>query len=104
MPFTNVSRQPADDWIGAGLAETIAADLRNAGVHVVGRLDDGIDFLPAGNGNGNGNGYAWSDAGALEVYRRRGVTWLVDGTLQRLGDRLRITTRVVSPLACAVRT
>ena len=95
VPFTNISRQPADDWIGDGLAETIAADLRNAGLSVVGHLAaDAVDPLPAGNGNGNGNG--WSAPGdALEAYRRRGVTWLVDGTLQRLEDRLRITTRVV---------
>ena len=103
VPFTNVSRQPADDWIGDGLAETIAADLRNAGLSVVGHLttDAGDPTLAGiGNGygsdNGNGNGNGWSTSGdALEIHRRRGVTWLVDGTLQRLGDRLRITTRVV---------
>ena len=79
------------------MAETIAADLRNAGVSVVGHLAaDDVDPLLVGNGNGNGDGYAWSDAvGALDAHRRRGVTWLVDGTLQRVADRLRITTRVV---------
>ena len=35
------------------------------------------------------------DRGALDAYRRLGVAWLVDGTLQRVGERLRITTRVV---------
>ena len=94
-PFANVSRQPADDWIGAGLAETIAADLRNAGLSVVGhRVAEPIDPMLAGNGNGNG--YGLSETGdALEAYRRRGFAWLVGGTLQRVGDRLRITTRVV---------
>ena len=101
MPFANVSRQPADDWIGAGLAETIAADLRNAGLSVVGSLAaDSLDLPYAGNGNRNGNGngagYGWSAAGeTMEVHRRRGVTWLVDGGLQRMGDRLRVTTRIV---------
>ena len=102
VPFTNVSRQPADDWIGAGLAETIAADLRNAGLSVVGHgMVDAADALPArygygnGVGNGNGNGNGWFDGGALDTYRRRGVAWLVDGTLQRVGERLRITTRIV---------
>ena len=95
LPFANLSRQPADDWIGAGLAETIAADLRNAGLRVVGRpAADAVEPSPAGNGNGNGNG--WSGGGsALDLHRRRGVAWLVDGTLQRMGDRLRVTTRVV---------
>ena len=102
VPFTNVSRQPADEWIGDGLAETIAADLRNAGLRVVGyRMVDAANPLLAGNGNGNGsgngngNGNGWSDRGALDAYRRLGVAWLVDGTLQRVGERLRITTRVV---------
>jgi TolB-like protein len=102
VPFANLSRQPADDWIGAGLAETIAADLRNAGLRVVGhRASDDLDPRPDGNGNGNGNGdgngNGWSAPGdRLDIQRRRGVTWLVDGTLQRLGDRLRITTRVIN--------
>ena len=100
VPFTNVSRQPADDWIGAGLAETIAADLRNAGLDVVGRrAGDAADALLSGDGdgdrNGNGNGNGWYDGGALDAYLRRGVAWLVDGTLQRVGERLRITTRIV---------
>ena len=110
VPFANVSRQPADDWIGAGLAETIAADLRNAGMRVVAHPGaDSPDPLPAANGNGNGSGYrdgngnGWSAAGdVLDVQRRRGVTWLVDGTLQRMGDRLRITTRVVDVATGAV--
>jgi len=98
VPFANVSRQPADDWIGAGLAETIVADLRRAGLNVVAPFaDDPLASPPAGNGNGNGNGNGWSPTGdGLEPHRRRGVTWLVDGALQRMGDRLRITTRVVN--------
>ena len=102
VPFANVSRQPADDWIGAGLAETISADLRNAGLNVVAPFaDDPLDPPAAGNGNGNGgngngNGNGWPATGdVLDLHRRRGVTWLVDGGLQRMGDRLRVTTRVV---------
>ena len=108
VPFTNVSRQPADDWIGTGVAEAIAADLRSAGLRVVGhRMDGGIDALLAGNGdgygNGNGDGYAWSDGGgALEAWRRRGAAWIVDGTLQRMGDRLRITTRILEVATGAI--
>ncbi len=105
-PFTNVSAQPADDWIGVGIAEAVAADLRSAGITVVGyRADGGSDRPPAGNGDGsgyrnenggNGDGFRWSaGGGAREVHRRRGAAWLVDGAIQRLGDRLRVTTRVV---------
>ena len=113
VPFANVSAQPTDDWIGVGLAETVAADLRSAGIAVVGhRPDAGPDPLLAGNGNGNGNGYEstngngdgyrWAPGDALDVHRRRGVTWLVDGTIQRLGNRLRITTRLVEVATGAI--
>ena len=104
-PFTNLSRQPADDWIGDGLAATIAADLQAAGLTVIER-----DFRdPAlagnrnrtGNGNGNGNGAAGA-AAALAGWRQRGVGWLVDGSLQRMGDRLRVTARLVDVATGAV--
>ena len=97
VPFTNVSRQPADDWIGAGIAETVASDVQRAGMAVVGW----------GAGGSPGTGGAAADAGAtapdaLAVWRDRGVSWFVDGTLQRVGDRLRITTRVVDVASGAV--
>ncbi len=102
-PFANVSGRPADDWIGAGLAETIAADLRNAGLRVAAPRADAPDPPRAGNGDGDGFGGGWSaGGGALEAERRRGVRWLVDGALQRVGDRLRITTRVVDAATGAV--
>ena len=38
MTFTNITREPADEWIGSGIAETVGADLRNVpGVSVIGR-------------------------------------------------------------------
>ena len=88
-PFTNVSRQPADEWIGAGIAETIAIDLQDAGLDVVapgaGLERTGLRGSPPS-----------PDLDAvLDAYRRRGVAWMIDGTLQRLGDALRITTRIV---------
>ena len=67
-PFVNISRNPADDWLGAGIAETVAADLDARGLVVVGG----------------------GDAGA-----GRGTGWVVNGGYQRLGERLRITARLV---------
>ena len=96
-PFTNVSRQPADDWIGAGLAETIAIDLQDAGLAVVGHRAEpkpiGYRGAPPG---------ATDPAAALDAYRRQGVAWMIDGTLQRVGDALRITTRIVDVATGAV--
>ena len=90
-PFTNVSRQPADEWIGAGIAETIAVDLQDAGLEV----------LTAGAGEPKRVGRRGAARGApdpaatLDAYRRQGVAWLIDGTLQRVGDALRVTARIV---------
>ena len=29
MTFANITREPADDWIGTGIAETVSSDLKN---------------------------------------------------------------------------
>ena len=49
VPFANISRDVADDWIGHGIAETIVADLETlGGIVVIGRdavaaaLGDGV--------------------------------------------------------------
>ncbi len=92
VPFTNVSRQPADDWIGAGIADTVAADVQRVGMSVVGG-GGWAGAAPRAGARGPGAMAAWHD---------RGVSWLVDGTLQRVGDRLRVTTRVVDVASGAV--
>ena len=95
VPFTNVSRQPADDWIGAGIAETVAADVQRVGMSVVGWGGAGWPgAAPAAAAAGG--------PGAMAAWHDRGVSWLVDGTLQRVGDRLRVTTRVVDVASGAV--
>ena len=66
--FANISRNPADAWLEIGIAETVAADLAALGLAVVeGRAAD-----PA-----------------------VGPRWVVTGGYQRLGERLRITARLV---------
>ena len=38
MTFANITREPADDWIGTGIAETVSSDLKNIdGLTVIGR-------------------------------------------------------------------
>ena len=89
--FTNVSRQPADDWIGAGIAETIAVDLQDAGLEVL--TAGAVEPKPFGRRVAARG--APDPAASLDAYRRQGVAWLIDGTLQRVGDALRVTTRIV---------
>ena len=92
--FSNITGAAEDDWIGAGIAETLAADLGSDGMSsVVGRgaVPDAIETARSGQGSG---------AEALEAIEIRagrllGARWIISGAYQRVGDGLRITARVV---------
>ena len=90
VPFANISSQPDDDWIGTGIAETLLAAFDGAGVSVVGRR--AVSAERAGGGAGQGSSAAGP---AREAGRRLGPRWVIRGGYQRLGDRIRITARVV---------
>ena len=98
LPFANISRVDADQWIGAGIAETLAADLQNRpGIEV---LDLGVVRQPA---RGGSDGDVLDDGAALQIGREHGVTWLIAGGYQRVGDRLRVTARLVDVETGSVR-
>ena len=76
IPFANISGTEGDAWFGAGIAETLAASLQGAGMKIVhGEVPAGADDAVAG--------------------RALGAAWVIGGSYQRQGDRLRITARVV---------
>ena len=81
-PFANISQDPADAWLGAGIAQTVASDLDALGLTVVVASD--LDTLGL-------TVVETRDAGAGRTAR-----WVVAGGYQRLGDRLRITARLVA--------
>ena len=100
-PFVNISAAPSDDWIGAGIAETVSADLeRLDGLSVVGR-EVLLDEIPAGL---DPERIATGDAerAVREASRRLGAAWLVTGGYQRIGDRMRITARLIDAETGAV--
>ena len=90
LTFSNISGEPADDWIGAGIAATLTADLGRAGELVV----IGHDAVSAALGS-PADGARADERPVLDTARRLGVRWIVDGGYQRVGDRMRITARVV---------
>ena len=97
--FTNISRAAADDWIGAGIAETVASDLAGvAGLSVVGLESAAAARATLVRGEATNGG----DGAAMEVGRRLGASWIVVGAYQRIGDRLRITARVVEVATAGV--
>ena len=89
-PFANLSGAPADAWLGAGIAETLATDLQQlrALAVAVGGLPGDVERRAAAA--------APNDPAALAAARGRGVSWLVTGGFRRLGPRLRITARITS--------
>ena len=86
--FVNISGAPADDWFGQGIAEVVAAEMDERwSVHSLVR-----EPMRAPGARG---APAVSDATLVETGRAAGARWVVGGGYQRVGDRLRITGRVV---------
>lgn len=95
MPFANVSGDSTDEWIGAGIAETVAADLSQIGmVAVVGvattdPVDEGLGLT--------------DDARARQLAEEQGLAWVVTGGFQRVGQRLRVVARVIDVASGSIR-
>jgi len=90
MTFANITREPNDDWIGTGIAETVSSDLKNIkGLTLIGRARV-FDALRNLN-----SGAHLDESLAIDVGRRLGATWVVVGGFQRLGEMVRITANFV---------
>ena len=98
MTFANITREPVDDWIGTGIAETVSADLKNIhGLTVIGRARIYDAFR-----NLSTDGHL-NDALAIDIARRLGATWVVVGGFQRIGQTVRITANLVDVATAALR-
>ncbi len=89
LPFTNLSPDPDDAWLGDGIADTLAAELTARGLRVVGPEVHPLAIL---GGAGSGEDPV-RELGRL--HRRLGARRAVTGSYQRLGQRLRINARIV---------
>jgi non-specific serine/threonine protein kinase len=86
MTFVNITGDPADDWIGSGIAETVSADLKSVhGLTVISRarVFDALRNLTSGP--------RMDDSMAMDIGRRLGATWVVLGGFQRMSETVRIT-------------
>jgi serine/threonine protein kinase/Flp pilus assembly protein TadD len=89
LNFANITGNPADDWVGQGIAESLTSDLtRIKSVSVVPReqifeLQRSLSEI----------GRRIDDRQAMELGRRLGASVAVSGAYQRLGDRIRITAQ-----------
>ena len=87
VPFANLTGDPEDDWIGAGIAESLTTGFP-AGAAVIARVPDGA-------GAGQASGEAATTDAAAEVGRHLGARYVVTGAYQRVGEIIRITGRLV---------
>lgn len=83
LPFKNLSGDPTQAFLSDGLTEEIRAILtRNAGLMVLA----GTTSAAASE----------VDEGAKDVSRKLGVAFLLDGSVQREGDRVRVATNLTN--------
>ena len=98
LAFENITKNGEDDWLGTGIAETAAADLKAVeGVSVLARerVHEALQKLA-------GRGDAAGPEVAAEVGRELGARWVVSGGYQRLGGSVRITARLTETATGAV--
>ena len=91
--FTNVTGDQADEWIGTGLAETIAADLQAVPSLAVIARERVLDAVKSTTGAGHVA--SLTDHHAIQAGRRLGAVWIVNGGFQKLGETVRVTARFV---------
>ncbi|MGE3274133.1 MAG: protein kinase [Vicinamibacterales bacterium] len=91
LSFANITGDPADDWIGQGVAESLTADLSHvAGLTVMPR-EQIFDQLRTFSSVG----HALDERQAIDLGRRLGAWWVLTGGYQHLGPRVRFTANVI---------
>ena len=101
VPFANLTGAANDEWIGAGIAETLSAALQPETFEVI-----AYEFLThATRDRDLADDVSPDDVSVLALGRRVGARWVVSGGYQRLGDQIRITAWLVeAPTSVVVRS
>lgn len=86
LPFTNMSGDPEQQYFGDGITEDIITELsRFRQLHVLARNSS---FR-----------YRGQDVDIARVGRELGVQYILEGSVRRLGERIRITAQLVEALS-----
>jgi eukaryotic-like serine/threonine-protein kinase len=84
MDLENLSRNPEDDWIGSGVAESVASELaRVAGLSVVAR--EKVSKVRKALGG---------SSDSIDLGHALGCRWVLSGSCQRMGGALRVTWKL----------
>jgi len=82
LPLTNLSGSPADDYFSAGLTEDILIQLAKVpGLRVLSRTSTGV--------------YRGAGKPIRQIASELGVATILDGSVRRVGSRIRIATELI---------
>ena len=82
LPFESLSVDGSDDYLRLGMADTLITKLSSLG-RVVVRPTDSV------------RNYTDTRQDAIKAGQALGVDWVLDGSIQRVGDRVRVTVRLM---------
>jgi eukaryotic-like serine/threonine-protein kinase len=89
MDFVNLGGSAAVDWLGTGIAETLSADLaklKSVQIASRGRVQQAVRHV----------GDPQNDAAAAaRMGNELGARWIVTGGYQQIGDRIRVTPKLI---------
>ncbi len=93
LTFANLTGNPADEWVGQGMAESLTTDFAKVrGLRSISR-EQIYDVQRAAGGL---QGRVVDERQSIDLGRRLGATWVVAGAIQRLGERVRITAQTIA--------
>jgi TolB-like protein/predicted Ser/Thr protein kinase len=92
LTFANLTGNPADEWVGQGMAESLTADFAKVrGLKTIPREQMFDVQRELSNAQGRVD-----ERQTIELGRRLGATWVVGGAVQRLGERVRVTAQTIA--------
>ena len=86
LPFTNLSAAPENEYFADGLTDEVTADLSKVGALRVISRTSAMTFKR-------------TTKDVSTIARELGVQYILEGTVQRAGDRLRITAQLIDAAA-----
>jgi TolB-like protein/Tfp pilus assembly protein PilF/predicted Ser/Thr protein kinase len=93
LTFANLTGNPADEWVGQGMAESLTADFAKVrGLKTIPREQ----MFDVQREMSNAQGRVVDERQSIELGRRLGATWVVGGAVQRLGERVRVTAQTIA--------
>jgi TolB-like protein len=82
LPLENLSRDPAQDYFADGMTETLIAGLAKVGAL---RVSSRTSLMP----------YKETRLGLSDIARELNVDAVMEGSVQRFGERVKITARLI---------